>query len=115
MAKNEEAAIDQQTVFHSKIALELCFAILKDDNAEHIKLYASLFSKLYLDKNWPLDSVKKLIFMIGHLSKIVSDKTCLNYLKKFYGYLSEFEGSQEPLEQSESQILKDKIKKIVFA
>ena len=94
---------------HSLIALDLCFGILSSDKSDITRFLASLLPKLHLDLSWDLLVVKKLMFLSSHLVRVISDKVSVNNIKKFGSFLMEIDGSNEPMEKEELDLLKQKI------
>lgn len=112
LKQDKESAVVQ--TLHPKLAMDFCFAMLSENNPDFIKFLANIIVKLNLDKSWDAVTVKKLVFLCGHLLKIVTDKTANNSLKKFTASLMEIVDSDDPLSPQELLELKEKVKEAIF-
>lgn len=89
-----EAERHSDGLAHAVLAEELAWEVLFSSNA---KLYGSVLCKVRIDAGWPVRSLKRLLFLMGHLIRSVTEKALLTGLKKMVAMLVELDDPTEVL------------------
>lgn len=104
---NNDNDNDKQNA-HAELAEELAWAALRSAREPEGRQFASLLGKLST-VDWPIRSLKRLLFVVGQLIKVTTDRVVLTGLKKLVALLVELDDPTVLLEAEDLIDLREKM------
>lgn len=86
------------SIAHALLAEELAWEVLNGGNA---RLYGGILCKIRIDEAWSRRSLKRLLFLTGHLIRSVTEKGLLTGLKRMVAVLVELDDPTEVLDATD--------------
>lgn len=101
---------------HATISEAIAWAALRhwEDGKGRGRLYGQILARLRIDNSWPPRSLKRLLFVLGHLMRVVTEKVTQTALKKVVALLVELDDPSILLEPDDLADLRQRLEELAL-
>lgn len=99
---------------HATVSEAIAWAALLhwEDGKGRGRLYGQILARLRIDNAWPPRSLKRLLFVLGHLMRVVTEKVTQTALKKVVALLVELDDPSILLEPEDLTDLRQRLEEL---